>query len=64
MYATTAPATAIRNYVLAAAVVVVASVGLTDAFANPARLGQQARIDGYTQYAGAGLVAAAQTLPR
>jgi hypothetical protein len=64
MYVTTAPTTAIRNYFIIAATVAVASMGLTDAFLSPNRIAQQDRIDGYTQYAGVGLVAAAQRLPR
>ena len=64
MFATTAPTTAIRNYIILAAAVTLASIGLTDTFTSGDRAGQQARIDGYTQYAGAGLVAAAQSLPR
>jgi hypothetical protein len=64
MSATTAPTTAIRNYLLIAATVAIASMGLTDTFLSPSRIAQQDRIDGYTQYAGVGLVAAAQSLPR
>jgi hypothetical protein len=64
MSATTAPTAALRNYILIAAAVAIASISLTDIFANPARIAQQGRIDDYAQYASAGLVAAAQRLPR
>lgn len=64
MSATAAPTTAVRNYIIIATTIAIASMGMTDIFTNPARIAQQGRIDGYAQYAGVGLVAAAQKLPR
>ena len=57
-------ATVLRNYVLLAAVVVITSLDLTDVFTSPARVSQQDRLDGYTQYVGVGLVATAQSFVR
>jgi hypothetical protein len=64
MFTTSHSNTALRNYALLAAVVVITSLGLTDVFTNPSRVAQQDRLDGYTQYVGAGLVTAAQSFVR
>lgn len=56
--------TVIRNYLLIAAVVVISSLGVSDAFTAPSRIAQQGRLDNYSQYLGAGLVASAQKLGR
>jgi len=64
MFTTSQPTTALRNYVLLAAAVVITSMGITDLFTNPARVAQQDRLDGYTQYVGVGLVATAQSFGR
>lgn len=49
---------AVRNYVMISATVVLMSVGLTDGFYNPLRMGQQDRIDHYSNYIKAGMVMA------
>jgi hypothetical protein len=56
--------TVVRNYLLIAAVVIVSSLGVSDAFMAPSRIAQQGRLDNYGQYLGAGLVASAQKLGR
>lgn len=48
----------VRNYVMVSATVVVMSLGLTDGFYNPLRMGQQDRIDNYSNYIKAGMVVA------
>lgn len=52
--------TAIRNYCVIAATVVLMSVGMADTFNNPSRSAQQDKLDNYGQYMGAGLVAYTQ----
>ncbi|PSF34467.1 hypothetical protein C7H19_18740 [Aphanothece hegewaldii CCALA 016] len=52
---------AVRNYVMISASVVVLSMGLTDVFYSPQRMGQQDRIDNYSNYIKAGMVAATKT---
>jgi hypothetical protein len=64
MFTTSHPNTALRNYVLLAAVVVITSLGISDIFTNPSRVAQQDRLNGYTQYVGVGLVATAQSFVR
>ncbi len=57
---TTNTATALRNYLILAATVMLMSVGLVDTFTNPSRVAQQDRLDNYGRYLSAGLVAYAQ----
>jgi hypothetical protein len=66
MLATTAHnnTTALRNYAIIAASIILMSSGLTNVFFNPARTGQQDRIDTYSSVISAGLVAQAQNLGR
>lgn len=64
MFSTAQTTTALRNYLLLAAAVTLTSIGLCDTFTTPARVAQQDRIDGYTQYLGVGLVATAQKFAR
>ncbi|MGK7933645.1 MAG: hypothetical protein AB4041_19740 [Microcystaceae cyanobacterium] len=52
--------TAIRNYCLLAATVILVTMGLTDTFNNPYRVAQQEKLDHYGQYVGVGLVAFSQ----
>ena len=47
MFTNSQPTTALRNYVLLAAAVVITSMGVTDVFTNPGRVAQQDRLDGY-----------------
>ncbi len=56
--------TALRNYAIAAATVMLVSVGVSDLFNNPARFAQQDKLDGYGRYVSAGLVSKAQSLSR
>ncbi|MEM8780768.1 MAG: hypothetical protein AAGF26_18265 [Cyanobacteria bacterium P01_G01_bin.49] len=56
--------TIIRNYVILAATVMFASMGLTDTFMAPTRSAQQDRFDNYGQVVSAGLVSYAQKLGR
>lgn len=54
----------IRNYLIAAASVMLMSIGLSDTFYSPQRIAQQGRLDGYAPYISAGLVNYAKTLGR
>lgn len=56
--------TLLRNYLIAAATVMLVSVGVSDLFNNPARVARQDRLDGYGRYVSAGLVSKAQSLSR
>ena len=56
--------TVIRNYIILAATIMFASMGLTDTFMSPARSGQQDRLDNYGRVFSAGLVAYSQKLSR
>lgn len=56
--------TVIRNYIILATTVMIASVGLTDTFMNPSRAGQQDRLNNYGQVVSAGLVSYSQKLGR
>lgn len=56
--------TVIRNYIVLATTVMIASVGLTDTFMNPSRAGQQDRLNNYGQVVSAGLVSYSQKLGR
>lgn len=58
------PTTAIRNYCILAASVVLVAVGMTDTFNNPSRVAQQDKLDNYGQYVGVGLVAYSQKFLR
>ncbi|GFE70314.1 hypothetical protein [Chroococcus sp. FPU101] len=51
----------VRNYIMVSATVVFMSVGLTDLFYNPQRMGQQDRINNYSDYAKAGMVFATRS---
>lgn len=66
MLATTAHnnSTALRNYAIIAASIIFMSSGLTNLFFNPARSGQQDRIDTYSSVISAGLVSQARNLGR
>ncbi len=65
MFNTTTNNTAIvRNYIILAATVMFASVGLTDTFLAPTRSGQQERLNNYGQVMSAGLVSYSQKLGR
>ncbi len=44
----------VRNYIILAATVMFASMGLTDTFNTPTRTGQQDRLNNYGQVAGVG----------
>ncbi len=61
---TTANTTIVRNYVILAATVMFASMGLTDTFLAPTRNGQQERLNNYGQVVSAGLVSYSQKLGR
>ncbi len=61
---TTDNTTIIRNYLIAAASVMLLCVGTADVFNNPARMAQQDKLDGYGRYISAGLVSYAQNLGR
>ncbi len=61
---TTNNTTIVRNYILLAATVMFASVGLTDTFLAPTRSGQQERLNNYGQVMSAGLVSYSQKLGR
>ena len=61
---TTANTTIVRNYIILAATVVFASIGLTDTFMAPSRAGQQDRLNNYGQAISAGLVSYSQKLGR
>ncbi len=52
----------VRNYVILAATVMFASMGLTDTFFAPTRNGQQERLNNYGQVVSAGLVSYSQKL--
>ena len=54
----------VRNYVILAATVMFASMGLTDTFFAPTRNGQQERLNNYGQVVSAGLVSYSQKLGR
>ena len=56
--------TALRNYAIVAASIIFFGSGLTNIFFNPARSGQQDRINTYSSVISAGLVAQAQNLGR
>lgn len=56
--------TAIRNYIILAATVMLVSSGLVDTFMSPSRSAQQNRLDNYGRYMSAGLVSYAQKLGR
>ena len=56
--------TIVRNYIILAATVVFASMGLTDTFLAPTRASQQNRLDNYGQVVSAGLVSYSQKLGR
>lgn len=62
--ATTTNNQVIRNYVIAAASVMLLSVGVADMFNSPARVGQQERLNGYVPYVSAALVNQAKSLAR
>ena len=53
---------AIRNYAILAASIIFMSAGLTDVFCNPSRVGQQDKIDTYSNVISVGLVAQAKNL--
>jgi hypothetical protein len=55
---------AIRNYAILAASIIFMSAGLTDLFFNPSRVGQQDKIDTYSNVISAGLVSQANNLGR
>ncbi|MEB3310873.1 MAG: hypothetical protein VKJ02_11625 [Snowella sp.] len=62
MLSTTNPTfTVIRNYAIAAASVMVLSLGISDLVNNPARIAQQNKLNGYGYYVSAGLVNYAQS---
>ncbi len=61
---TTNNTTIVRNYVILAATVMFASMGLTDTFFAPTRNGQQERLNNYGQVVSAGLVSYSQKLGR
>ncbi|MEA5537102.1 hypothetical protein [Crocosphaera sp. XPORK-15E] len=54
----------VRNYIIIAATIMFASMGLTDTFFAPTRAGQQNRLDNYGQVVSAGMVAYSQKLGR
>ena len=54
----------VRNYIILAATVVFASIGLTDTFMAPTRASQQDRLNNYGQVVSAGLVSYSQKLGR
>ena len=54
----------VRNYIILAATVMFASMGLTDTFNTPTRTGQQDRLNNYGQVVSAGLVSYSQKLGR
>jgi hypothetical protein len=58
---TTETTTAIRNYIIAAASIVLLSVGVADTFNSPTRISQQDRLDNYGRVISAGLVSYAKT---
>ena len=61
---TTSNSTIIRNYIILAATVMFASMGLTDTFMAPTRASQQDRLNNYGQVVSAGLVSYSQKLGR
>ncbi len=61
---TTTNTTIVRNYIILAATVMFASMGLTDTFFAPTRSGQQDRLNNYGQVVSAGLVSYSQKLGR
>jgi hypothetical protein len=61
---TTTNTVIVRNYIILAATVMFASMGLTDTFLAPTRTGQQNRLDTYGQVVSAGMVAYGQQLGR
>ena len=56
--------TIVRNYIILATTVMIASMGLTDTFLSPTRAGQQDRIDNYGRVVSAGMVSYSQKLGR
>ncbi len=54
----------VRNYIILAATVMFASMGLTDTFFAPTRNSQQDRLNNYGQVVSAGLVSYSQKLGR
>ncbi len=64
VHTTTNNTTIVRNYIILAATVMFASMGLTDTFFAPTRSGQQDRLDNYGQVVSAGLVSYSQKLGR
>ncbi len=61
---TTKNTTIVRNYIILAATVMFASMGLTDTFLAPTRNGQQDRLNNYGKVVSAGLVSYSQKLGR
>ncbi len=61
---TTTNTTIVRNYIILAATVMFASMGLTDTFNTPTRNSQQDRLNNYGQVVSAGLVSYSQKLGR
>ncbi len=61
---TTNNTTIVRNYIILAATVMFASMGLTDTFNTPTRNSQQERLNNYGQVVSAGLVSYSQKLGR
>ncbi len=64
MLNTTTNTTIVRNYIILAATVMFASMGLTDTFLAPTRNSQQDRLNNYGQVVSAGLVSYSQKLGR
>lgn len=64
MSTTTNNITIARNYIVLAATVMFASMGLTDTFMDPTRASQQDRLNNYGQVVSAGLVSYSQKLGR
>ena len=56
--------TIVRNYIILAATVMFASMGLTDTFNAPTRNSQQDRLNNYGQVVSAGFVSYSQKLGR
>jgi hypothetical protein len=54
----------VRNYCIAALVVMTMSGMVADSFTSPSRMAQQERLDGYGRYLSAGLVSYAKTWGR
>ncbi|MEA5533962.1 hypothetical protein [Crocosphaera sp. XPORK-15E] len=64
LHTTSNNTTIVRNYIILAATVMFASMGLTDTFFSPTRAGQENRLDTYGQVVSAGMVAYSQKLGR